>query len=264
MSAVALLCLAAATVVGPRPVSHFRFRAVCAPQPEVSGRIDSGKWVVPGVVAVVGFATLTGSVGLVVAAAIVGATGLWSVRATMRERADLSRDDDLLTALGAVIAELSVGSPTALACARASTEVVADDPLSAVGRDLSVLAARVRLGGDIAPSSAGSVHLIASLWAASAVLGLPLVDLLAASRADLLARQRFVARTRAGLAGPRATARVLAVLPAFGLVLGQAIGAEPLRVLLAPGAGSVLLVMGTALAAAGVVWSERIIAGVLR
>ncbi len=264
MSAIALLCLATAAVVGPRPPAHYRFRAVCAPAPQVSGHIDGQRWVLPGVVAVVGVAALTGSVGMIVAASIVGVTVAWSARAAMRDRAELTRDDELLQAIGVVIAELSVGSPTALACARASAELLADDPSSPVGRHLSVLAARVRLGGDIAPESAGSVHRIASLWASAARYGLPLVDLLTASRSDLLARQRFAARTRAGLAGPRATARVLAILPVFGLILGQGIGADPLRVLLAPGVGSVLMIVGTALAAAGVVWSEKIVASVLR
>ena len=168
MSAAALLCLATATLVGPRPPAHFRFRAVFAPDSPRRGQIDLQRWIVPGAIAVVGVAALTGSVGLVVAASIVVVTVGWSVRAAMRDRAALTRDDELLQAVGVVIAELSVGSPTALACARASAEILADDASSPVGWHLSILAARVRLGGGIAPESAGSVHRIASLWAAAA------------------------------------------------------------------------------------------------
>ncbi|MGH3529759.1 MAG: type II secretion system F family protein, partial [Pseudonocardiaceae bacterium] len=66
---------------------------------------------------------------------------------------------------------------------------------------------------------------------------------------------------QAQLAGPRATAAVLAGLPLLGLALGQAVGAAPLRVLCQTVVGQVLLVIGTAATCVGVLWSARLVSG---
>jgi tight adherence protein B len=60
------------------------------------------------------------------------------------------------------------------------------------------------------------------------------------------------------MAGPRASAAVLAGLPAVGLLLGEAMGVQPLRVLSTTGTGQTLLVVGTGLLCAGVLWSARL------
>ncbi|GAB09240.1 hypothetical protein GOARA_034_00150 [Gordonia araii NBRC 100433] len=214
--------------------------------------------------ATVAFSALTGSVTVVIACGIAAATGVWLARRALGRQSDRRRDGSTVQALTVVGAELSVGAPTAAACAVAASEVLADDPNSRVGRDLSALAARIQLGGEVVPSAAGAVRGIAQLWSVAARHGLPLTELLAAKRADLVARQRFERHTQAGLAGPRATSRVLALLPLCGVVLGQAIGADPVGVLLAGGIGSVLLVVGVGLAVVGVVWSETIVDRVLK
>jgi tight adherence protein B len=56
------------------------------------------------------------------------------------------------------------------------------------------------------------------------------------------------------LAGPRASARLIGVLPLLGLVMGAAVGADPLAVLLGGGAGTACLVAGVALLVAGNRW----------
>ena len=94
--------------------------------------------------------------------------------------------------------------------------------------------------------------------------GVPTASLLEALRRDLVQRAEFVARTEAGLAGPRATAMVLAGLPVLGLGLGELMGAHPVGVLLGSPFGSILLVLGVVLAAVGVVWSDAIVDKVLR
>ena len=73
---------------------------------------------------------------------------------------------------------------------------------------------------------------------------------------------RIRARTEAGLAGARATATVLAGLPVLGVGLGQLMGAAPLGILLAGGLGGIMLVVGTALVCAGLLWTDRIAARV--
>ena len=61
----------------------------------------------------------------------------------------------------------------------------------------------------------------------------------------------------AALAGPRAQARILAALPAAGLVLGTVVGGSPLRLLGTP-AGTALLVTGLGLEFAGLAWMRRL------
>ncbi|MBB5939507.1 type II secretion system F family protein [Streptomyces zagrosensis] len=66
---------------------------------------------------------------------------------------------------------------------------------------------------------------------------------------------------RAQLAGVRSTAVVLALLPAFGLVMGSALGADPLRVLLHTPAGLGCLALGVLLESAGLAWTAAIVRG---
>ncbi len=63
----------------------------------------------------------------------------------------------------------------------------------------------------------------------------------------------------AQLAGPRSTALALALLPAVGLVLGGAMEADPLHILLHTPAGLACLVTGLVLEWAGLVWVARIV-----
>lgn len=62
----------------------------------------------------------------------------------------------------------------------------------------------------------------------------------------------------AQLAGPRATARMLAGLPIIGLLLGMALGGEPLQWLLGTSVGWLCLLVGVALTMLGLAWTGRI------
>lgn len=64
---------------------------------------------------------------------------------------------------------------------------------------------------------------------------------------------------RSALAAPRATARVLTALPLIGLGLGQAMGADPVRVLLGTGPGRLAAVVGIVCAVLGVLWTRRLV-----
>ena len=66
----------------------------------------------------------------------------------------------------------------------------------------------------------------------------------------------------AHLSAPRATARMLAGLPILGLVLGIAMGGDPLAWLLGAPLGIGCLVGGLALTALGLLWTSRIAARV--
>ena len=102
---------------------------------------------------------------------------------------------------------------------------------------------------------------LGTLWALSASRGVPLAKLVAALRDDIDHANRHRDATRAALAGPQTTAAVLALLPVAGVLMGTAMGANPLAFLTGGGLGGALLVVGTALVCAGVAVSRRIIEG---
>ena len=60
------------------------------------------------------------------------------------------------------------------------------------------------------------------------------------------------------LAGPRATGKIMAVLPLAGLALGYALGGDPVAFLLGGFVGWGCLIGGALLAAAGVLWVEAL------
>ncbi|GEE01458.1 hypothetical protein nbrc107696_19040 [Gordonia spumicola] len=196
------------------------------------------------------------------AAGLVAATVIGVRRRAARRSAADRRDALVRRALSVMIAEMSVGAPIVHACRSAADELARDGP-SAVADELARMAARAELGGDPVDGAAG-LDRLASAWAASSGRGLPMIDLMQSLRADLTARAEHRSRTTAGLAGPRATATVLALLPVLGIGLGQAMGARPLAVLVGPGVGGILLVVGTGLAVAGVWWTIAITDKVLR
>lgn len=93
--------------------------------------------------------------------------------------------------------------------------------------------------------------------ATGAAMARPLGDVAVALRAD-----RVLANVVQGeLAAPRATGRLLAMLPLAGLVLGYLIGGDPVAFLLDNWVGQLCLVIGIGLACGGVLWVERLAAG---
>jgi tight adherence protein B len=118
--------------------------------------------------------------------------------------------------------------------------------------------------GDTARTSALGAQWarIAVCWQLAQTHGLSIAALMQTAQRDITERQRFSSRVRAGMAGARATAAVLAGLPVLGIGLGQMIGADPVRFLLAGEAGGWLLLVGVTLSCAGLLWSDRITAAV--
>lgn len=216
-------------------------------------------------------AVLFGGVAAAVAAAVVVAVVAWRQRRRRSERDADRRIDDMTRALSMMISELSVGTPPNRAAQVAVVELRRRGGDCQVADGLEGMACRAELGGAVIDATEKwdatwgpvSWQRIGVAWQTAERHGLPMADLLGALRSDLLARRAFVDRTRAGLAGPRATALVLAGLPVLGIALGQATGARPLGVLLGGGIGGLLLVIGTSLAATGLVWAERLTARVL-
>ncbi|UTM37645.1 type II secretion system F family protein [Rhodococcus pyridinivorans] len=259
-----ILCLAAALFVLPSSSARRRLRRGV---PDAAPRPISRALVVGVMVVVLATVVVWAGITPAVAGATVATTAVWRRRAR-RRAAELDRQRRmLLSGLDTVIADLRVGTHPADAC-----ETAARETAGSVADAFRVAAARARLGGSAAhglrsatASSNGvadSLGRVADAWAVSDRHGLALAELLGAARIDLAARMRIRARTEAGLAGARATATVLAGLPVLGVGLGQLMGAAPLGILLAGGLGGIMLVVGTALVCAGLLWTDRIAARV--
>jgi tight adherence protein B len=215
-------------------------------------------------------ALLAGPGGSLAAAIMAGtATARW--RAGQDRRAAATAATGLSDVLGVLVAELRAGAHPGDAL-RAAAGTPADRPPGVppdLLRALVAAAAAASLGGDVPAvlRSVGPAPLrswldrLADAWSLADRYGIPLADLLDAVRSDTEHRVRFATEVQARLAGPRASASVLAGLPLLGLALGQAVGAAPLRVLCQTPVGQVLLVIGTGLACAGVQWSARLVSG---
>lgn len=161
----------------------------------------------------------------------------------------------------ALSAELEAGLPAVTAMARAC----------AAWPELADVVNAARLGDDVAAalrrsaeSMAGAEGLrsVAAAWDVAARSGAALALVLTRVAAGLRSDEEARSEVTAALAPPRATAKMLAVLPLFGIALGVSMGADPIRFLLQTTAGVACLATGTALALAGLWWVERLASAV--
>jgi tight adherence protein B len=200
---------------------------------------------------------------VVLMGAIVALVIATRVRRRRRDRRRRREGRLLAGALELLVGELRIGSHPLLAFTIAATE--SPDP---VGPSLRVVATRAGLGADvgegiravaITSEVASHWNRLAVFWDLAAQHGLAISVLMRAAHRDIVDRQRFADRMSAALAGARATAAILAALPVLGVLLGEVVGAHPLRFLFGGGPGGVLLVVGVSLMCAGVLWADRII-----
>ncbi|MFD5316783.1 type II secretion system F family protein [Streptomyces sp. NPDC127098] len=134
--------------------------------------------------------------------------------------------------------------------------------LAGLGEPGAVVLAAARYGGDVpaalcaaaAQPGAGGLRGVAACWEVAVDGGASLATGLERVAAALRAERDQEDELRAQLAGPRASALVLAGLPLFGLVFGSAMGVAPLEVLLGSSPGLGLLLAGVVLEWGGVVW----------
>ncbi|MFF4540920.1 type II secretion system F family protein [Streptomyces aureus] len=196
-----------------------------------------------------------------------GAAGMPLLRRVRRageaRREQERRGDAVIALCGALAGEVRAGrqpGEALLAAARDAGGLAEAQPL--------VLAA-ARFGGDVPgalteaagrPGAEGLVGL-AACWRVAVDRGAGLAAGLDRLEAALRAERDQRADMRAQLAGSRSTASMLAGLPVLGLLLGTALGADPLHVLLhtAPGLGC--LVVGGVLEGVGLWWALRIVRG---
>ncbi|MFJ8161662.1 type II secretion system F family protein [Streptomyces sp. NPDC096136] len=210
-------------------------------------------------------AVLGGSViPLVLGAASVPLLRRW-LRARERERARAARAGAVAALCAAVVGELRAGAQPgpALTAALRRTASAPDGPGAA---ETAVLAAAA-FGGDVAgalgeaarePGAEGLAGM-AACWRVSVDCGAGLAAGLDRLEGALRAERDRKESLRAQLAGARSTAVVLALLPLVGLLMGTALGADPLRVLLHSPVGWGCLAAGGVLEALGLLWCRRIV-----
>ncbi|MBX6383365.1 MAG: type II secretion system F family protein [Microbispora sp.] len=159
-------------------------------------------------------------------------------------------------------AELSAGRPPGDALVRAISSVSPPDPAA-----LAPVIAAARDGGDVAAALSGAAPArggeglvrLAACWRVSVTVGGGLTALVERVCASLREAQAHREEVAAQLAGPRATARMLAGLPVLGLLMAAGLGMNPLAFLVGGPAGIACLVIGLALDAAGVWWTHKLV-----
>ncbi|MFF4759916.1 type II secretion system F family protein [Streptomyces sp. NPDC001292] len=196
---------------------------------------------------------------------VAGAVGVPLLRRTRLARAARRRQerraDAVIALCGAIAGEVRAGRQPgeALLCAARDSGGLGD-------AQAAVLAA-ARFGGDVPAALAAAARQpgaeglrgLAACWRVAVDQGAGLAAGLDRLEGALRAERDQRADLRAQLSGARATAVMLAGLPALGVLLGTAMGADPLRVLLHTGAGLGCLVIGGVLESAGLWWALRIV-----
>ncbi|MEU6822763.1 type II secretion system F family protein [Streptomyces atriruber] len=137
------------------------------------------------------------------------------------------------------------------------------------GTARSAVLAAARFGGDVPgalrtaaqePGAEGLLGL-AACWRVAVDRGAGLAAGLERLEDALRSERDQRADLRAQLAGARSTAVMLAALPLLGLLMGAALGADPLRVLLHTAPGLACLAAGGVLEGVGAWWALRIVRG---
>ncbi|MEU3256089.1 type II secretion system F family protein [Streptomyces sp. NPDC006997] len=253
----AQLLFAGGGAVGAGPPGRQRFADGVR---RIRGRLRPEWWaLVAGVV--------LGLWGASVVPVVAGAAGvplLRRVRAARRERRARERRGDAVIALcGALAGEVRAGRQPGAALPTAERDS------GGLGEAQAAVLAAARFGGDVPealkaaarqPGADGLLGL-AACWRVAVDQGAGLAAGLDRLEAALRAERDRRAELRAQLSGARATAVMLAGLPALGLLLGVALGADPLHVLLHTGAGLGCLLIGGLLEGLGVWWVLRIVRG---
>lgn len=223
----------------------------------LSFRIPMGPVAVPAVgVASGALAFLGVGVPAGVAGTLLGTTVAALIRAAVlagrRRRTAL----ETMRAVRALAREVHAGADltSAVAALRESAGPVVSDLL---GR-LVDAAGGAPTVGSVRKGSARIEAALAASVALSRRVGVPLAGLLDRLAEGLADEQHAAEQRSAAVAGARLSGWVLAGLPAMGILLGVGMGADPVPVLLADGLGGVLLVVGTMLSCAGLLWSARI------
>ncbi|MGA5040140.1 type II secretion system F family protein [Streptomyces capoamus] len=196
---------------------------------------------------------------------LAGAAGVPVLRrmrlARHARRARDRRAGAVIALCGALAGEVRAGRQPGEALLRAARDS------GGLGDAQAAVVAAARFGGNVPGALAAAARQpgaegllgLAACWRVAVDQGAGLAAGLDRLDGALRAERDQRADLRAQLSGPRATAVLLAALPALGLLLGTAMGADPLRVLLHSGPGLGCLTAGAVFEAAGLWWAVRIV-----
>ncbi|MFB8240585.1 type II secretion system F family protein [Kitasatospora purpeofusca] len=164
--------------------------------------------------------------------------------------------------------ELRGGATPEQALHLVTTRIAADrSVLERIGAEPVARLAAGRYGADVPaafrllaerPGGSGAAA-VAACWEVASAGGSGLAAGLDGVAEALRVERALAEEIAAELAAPRTTIAVLAALPLAGLLLGAALGARPLEVLLHTPAGLASLVVGAVLEGLGLVWTARIV-----
>ncbi|MEV7597925.1 type II secretion system F family protein [Kitasatospora sp. NPDC089797] len=196
----------------------------------------------------------------------------WRLRRRLAAEAD-RRAVAVVELCAALAGELRSGATPEQALHLVTVRLAASpDGVRRLGVEAVARLAAGRYGGDVPaalqllaelPGGSGAAA-IAACWRVASGGGSGLADALDRV-AEALRGERALAEEVAGeLAGPRTTIAVLAALPGAGLLLGGALGAAPLDVLLHTSAGLGCLGAGAVLEGLGVFWTAQIVRAAAR
>jgi tight adherence protein B len=264
VSAYGWLAIGAATLLlSPRPAALGRV-AVLAGAGRLSGlptrrrqrlEVDSVRLARAALACAVAGVLLVGGFVLAGAAAAVAWAGSLLVRDGVARKQASDRGRDLRLGLRVLIGELEAGARPAAALAAAG---------EAAPHYAPVFGEAALAAADSA--DAGAVFLarpetrpIGLAWQLGADTGTALAAVLDRVAVDLQAAQDHRHTVDTVLAGPRASALLLAGLPLVGIALGAAMGARPLSVLTGTTGGQLLCLVGVLLDVAGLLWMRRLL-----
>jgi tight adherence protein B len=166
--------------------------------------------------------------------------------------------------------QLSIDAVTALASDLRSGQPMRAALMAALGDVAPHAVAAATWGGDVpsalrrdaAASGFEQWTYAAACWEVAEASGAGLATALDRLAKSARASEETRVQLQAHLAAPRATARMLATLPLIGIVLGFALGGDPLAWLLGTPIGQLCLGGGVVLTILGLLWVRRIARGV--
>lgn len=226
-----------------------------------------------------------GTVALAVAGAMAAATIVITVRQYLRRRTRIADTKALGSYIGQLAADIDSGAHHFRAVQTAAVQMDADSSprvrmlaesaaaQARFGHSPAHAFAQHSRGSHVGAHSRGShdsdnkhgaqvdlpqLHRLAVLWSAAGRHGIALAGLLDSLHRSIDGGLRHRSATAASLQGPQATAVILTCLPLAGIVMGMAMGAQPITFLLTTSLGGICLVAGVGLSCAGFVWSQRI------
>lgn len=106
-------------------------------------------------------------------------------------------------------------------------------------------------------------RVLAAAWAVAETSGAPLAPALEQFASAMRDLDRIAERRSVLLAGTRSTIRLVIALPPLALLMGAALGFDPLPVLVSP-MGAVLATAGVLLLALGMLWAQRLVAAAIQ